>query len=586
MDERRDLKRLLRYALPHKKLVTIAFLLLFGATAAEMAGPLIIKYFIDEYLVKQSFPQETIIFLFSLYMVLHILKVILTYFRALSFQSLAFQIVQEIRVHVYESVQKLSMKYFDRTPIGSIVSRITNDTEAIKEFYVSVLSTFLQNGVFLIGLFGTMFILDYRLALACLVIVPIIYWIMYIYRQKSKIYYHRMRSQLSALNARINESVQGMTIIQLFRQQKRMREEFEEINEKHYEAGMKNLKLDSLLLRPAIDLVYIFAIIIVITYFGWDTNTAVEVGVLFAFVNLLDRFFEPINEMMQKLALYQQALVASNRVFEMMDEQELSPSKVGKDHPHIEVGTIEFKDVSFSYDGVRPILKNISFRVEQGQTVAFVGHTGSGKSTIMNLLLRFYEPASGTILLDETEMMTYDEAEIRQKMGLVLQDPFVFTGTIRDNIVMYEKGISDEKMIEAAKFVQAHEFIQQLDGGYDAEMKERGATLSSGQKQLITFARTMVKEPKILVLDEATATVDTETEEHIQTALSAMRKGRTTLIIAHRLSTIQDADCIFVLHDGQIVERGTHQELLQQMGRYYNMYLLQNNKTSAETLSY
>ncbi|MXR24464.1 ABC transporter ATP-binding protein [Bacillus anthracis] len=580
-----DLRRLLSYMKPYKGLLALAFLFLVGATVTEMMGPFLIKQFLDEHLVPRNFDQSALVTLFVVYIVAHLLKVLFTYLDLLYFQNIAFKIVQDMRVEVYEHVQKLSLSFFDRTPIGTLVSRITNDTEAIKDFYVSVLSTFVKNIVFLIGILVAMFLLNVKLALFSLVLIPIMFAIMVLYRRKSAAFYLEVRNQLSVLNAKLNESIQGMNIVQVFRQEKRMRKEFEEVNNKHYSAGRRTLKLDALLLRPATDLVHIVAIALVLGLFGIDAlKSPVEVGVLYAFVNYIHRFFQPVNEMMMKLSFFQQALVSSSRVFHLMDEKDLAPVQKGDGNPQVINGEIEFKNVTFSYDGKRDVLKNVSFHVKQGQTVAFVGHTGSGKSTIMNLLMRFYNIKSGNIVIDGVDLEKFEEQEIRKKIGLVLQDAFLFAGNVKQNIRMYNEEITDEEVKEAAQFVQANTFIEKLPEQYETEVVERGAAFSSGQRQLIAFARTIATNPKVLVLDEATANIDTETEDAIQTALQQMRKGRTTIAIAHRLSTIQDADQIFVMHDGEIVERGTHQELLSEQGLYYNMYLLQNKGSLQKAL--
>ncbi|QIW21751.1 ABC transporter ATP-binding protein [Bacillus thuringiensis] len=580
-----DLSRLLSYMKPYKGLLSLAFIFLVGATVTEMMGPFLIKQFLDEYLVPRNFDQSALVTLFVVYLIAHLLKVLFTYLDLLYFQNIAFKIVQDMRVEVYDHVQKLSLSFFDRTPIGTLVSRITNDTEAIKDFYVSVLSTFVKNVVFLIGILVAMFLLNVKLALFSLVLIPIMFAIMVLYRRKSAAFYLEVRNQLSVLNAKLNESIQGMNIVQVFRQEKRMRKEFEEVNNKHYSAGRRTLKLDALLLRPATDLVHIVAIALVLGLFGIDAlKSPVEVGVLYAFVNYIHRFFQPVNEMMMKLSFFQQALVSSSRVFHLMDENDLAPVQKGDGNPQVVNGEIEFKNVTFSYDGKRDVLKNVSFHVKQGQTVAFVGHTGSGKSTIMNLLMRFYNIKSGNIVIDGVDLEKFEEREIRKKIGLVLQDAFLFAGNVKQNIRMYNEEITDEEVKEAAQFVQANTFIEKLPEQYETEVVERGAAFSSGQRQLIAFARTIATNPKVLVLDEATANIDTETEDAIQTALQQMRKGRTTIAIAHRLSTIQDADQIFVMHDGEIVERGTHQELLSEQGLYYNMYLLQNKGNLQKTL--
>jgi ATP-binding cassette, subfamily B, multidrug efflux pump len=576
--QRKILFRLMRYTKPHKKKIFTAFFLLLLTTIGDVLGPIIIKVFIDDFLTPREFPYGPLVALASAYLIIQIGNVLISYFQLLKFQEIALKIIQQLRVDVFTKVQSLGMKYFDKTPAGSIVSRVTNDTEAIKDMFVSVMVSFIQGAFLLTGIFIAMFVLNSKLALFCLFILPLIFSIMVLYRKYSSIFYLDMRERLSELNAKLSESLQGMSIIQVFRQEQRLRNEFGEINEKHYLAGMKNIKVDGLLLRPAIDLVYVAALIVVLSFFGITSfNQPIEIGVLYAFVNYLDRFFEPVNQIMMRLSLFQQAIVASSRVFALLDEEEVSPPQLVKDVDNrIEEGQITFNDVSFSYDGKKEVLKNISFTANPGETVALVGHTGSGKSSIINILMRFYDYSSGEILIDGKSLKTFPMNDLRKKMGLVLQDPFLFYGTIKDNIKLHNEDMSDVEVLEAARFVQADEFIEKLEGGYSSKVVERGATLSSGQRQLIAFARTIATKPKVLILDEATANIDTETEEAIQTALTRMRKDRTTIAIAHRLSTIQDADLILVLHQGEVAERGTHQELLLKKGIYYKMFLLQN----------
>ncbi|MCA1036589.1 ABC transporter ATP-binding protein [Bacillus infantis] len=575
-EQRTVLYRLLAYTKPHKATLILAFSLLLLTTIGDIMGPILVKIFIDDYLTPRNLAFEPLFLLGAGYIGIQVMNVLISYFQLLKFQEIALKIIQQLRIDVFSKVQSLGLKYFDQTPAGSIVSRVTNDTEAIKDMFVSVLVIFIQSGFLLIGIFIAMFALNVQLALFCLVILPIIFMIMQMYRKYSSRFYQDMRERLSQLNAKLSESLQGMGIIQVFRQEKRLRKEFADINQKHYDAGMRNIKVDGLLLRPAIDLVYTLALVIVLGFFGITSfSNPIEVGVLFAFVSYLDRFFEPVNNMMQRLSMYQQAIIAGSRVFRLLDEEELAPAQK-EEKLSIGDGQIEFKDVSFSYDGKRDVLKNISFTAKPGETVALVGHTGSGKSSIINLMMRFYEFSRGDILIDGQSIKSYPREELREKLGLVLQDPFLFYGTVKDNIRLHDTEMTDKEIEEAAQFVQAHTFIEKLDDRYDHKVVERGSTFSSGQRQLIAFARTIAANPKILVLDEATANIDTETEEAIQTALEKMRKGRTTIAIAHRLSTIQDAELILVLHQGEIVERGTHQELLALKGLYHKMYLLQN----------
>lgn len=569
-------KRLLVYLIPHKKMLSVAMLLLILTVLGDVLGPLIIKTFIDGYLTPGNFPTGPVTGLALGYLFIQVSNVIISYFQLLKFQEAALKIIQQMRIDVFSKVQSLGMRYFDRTPAGGIVSRVTNDTEAIKEMFVTVLIGFIQSIFLIIGVYIAMFFLNVRLALITLILLPILFWIMYIYRKYSSIFYQDLRERLGQLNAKISESVQGMGMIQAFSQEGRMQDEFNEINEKHWKAGKRNIKIDGLLLRPAIDLVYTLALIMLLSYFGITSfNSTIEVGVIYAFVTYIDRFFEPINQVMQRLSIFQQAIVAASRVFDLLDETDEAPAQKGA-AAEIAEGRIEFRNVSFSYDGKAEVLKNISFTAEPGQTVALVGHTGSGKSSIINLLMRFYDYENGHILIDGVDVKEYRASELRRKMGLVLQDPFLFYGTIESNIRLFNQDMPFSEIRAATEFVQADKFIAQLPDGYDHKVTERGSTFSSGQRQLLAFARTMAADPKILVLDEATANIDTETEVAIQTSLEKMRKGRTTIAIAHRLSTIQDAELILVLHQGEIVEQGTHQQLLAARGLYHKMYLLQN----------
>lgn len=569
-------KRLVGYLRKHTKALLFAFLLLVLATAADVVGPIIIKHFIDDYLTPRIFDASMLVLMGGGYLVLITISVVLHYFQFLNFSKIAQWIIQQIRIDVFGKVHSLGLTFFDRTPAGSLVSRITNDTESIKELYVSVLSTFVQNIVFLIGIFISMFFLNVQLAFVMLALIPILLILMQVYRRLSSRLFHITRSYLSKINARLSESISGMNIIQAMRQEKRMRKEFEETNQSHFIAYLKQIKLNSYLVRPMVDLLYLLSLITVLGFFGFKSfNSIVEIGVLYAFINYLDRFFEPVNEMMFRLTAFQQAIVAAERVFGLMDDERLAPVKEGERDVAVGDGLVEFDNVTFSYDGKTDVLKNISFTAKPGETVALVGQTGSGKSSIINLLLRFYAVNKGEIRIDGASLREYEDGELRRKLGLVLQDPFLFVGDVKHNIRLHNAEIDDERVRAAAEFVQADTFIHKLPHGYEEPVVERGATFSSGQRQLLSFARTMAFNPKILVLDEATASVDTETEEAIQVALEKMRKGRTTIAIAHRLSTVQDADQILVLHLGEIVERGTHQQLLAQKGLYHKMYLLQ-----------
>ncbi len=574
------IRRLLSYLRPHYKALTVTSLILILATFADVIGPILVKLFLDRHLVPRSFDPQSLWMLGGGYLGLHILSVGLHYYQLVSFNQIALKVIQELRVDVFHHVQRLNLVVFDKTPTGALVSRITNDTEAIKELFVGVLAALVQNLFFLIGIFIAMFSLDVRLATFCLALLPVILGLMYVYRRISTKVYRTMRKQLGGLNAKLNESIQGMNIVQAMRQEKRFREEFAEINDAYYRSAITNIRLESLFVRPAVDLIYTFALILILNFFGIQSLYGpIQIGVLYAFINYLDRFFEPVNMMMQRLSQFQQSLVAAERVFELLDDDRLTMEVKTAEFPSITNGQIEFRNVSFSYDsssdGSSDVLREIDFTAYPGQTVALVGHTGSGKSTVANLLMRFYPITRGEILIDGVSLSEFTDDELRSRVGLVAQDPFLFVGNITKNISLSRFTLNEKEVSEAAAFVQADEFILKLPQGFKEPIGERGATLSSGQRQLICFARTMAGKPKILVLDEATASVDTETEEAIQTALKKMRQGRTTIAIAHRLSTIQDADLILVLHSGKIVERGTHVELLLKQGLYHKMFLMQ-----------
>ncbi|MGE7021703.1 ABC transporter ATP-binding protein [Solibacillus cecembensis] len=575
-EQRVILRHLFHYLQPHKKLLIIALLLLVLTVIGDLVGPYLIKVYIDDYLTPRHFDMNPVMILAVSYFTIQVLNIVITYYQMLKFQELALKVIQQLRIDVFSKIHKLGMRYFDQVPAGSIVSRATNDTEAIKDMFVSVLISFVQAAFLIVGVYIIMFIMNAKLAFAMLLLLPVIIYIIYIYRKMSAVVYMKMREKLGELNARLAESLSGMSIVQVFRQEDRFNDDFDKTNEEHFQAMMANTKMNSLLLRPIIDLVYFTAIVILLFYFGWTSfETAVEVGVVYAFITYMNRFFDPINQMMERLALFQQAIVAASRVFSLLDNEELEPAQ--KNDPiNVSNGQIEFKDISFSYDGKQDVLKNISFTVNPGETVALVGHTGSGKSSIINLLMRFYEFERGDILIDGASIKNYPQEELRDNVGLVLQDPFLFYGTVASNIRLFNDELTLEDVKDASEFVQANDFIEALPDGYSNKVTERGSTFSSGQRQLIAFARTIATNPKVLVLDEATAAIDTETEVGIQHSLEKMRKGRTTIAIAHRLSTIKDAEQILVLHKGEIVERGTHQQLIAQKGLYEKMYLLQN----------
>ncbi|MCK1160211.1 ABC transporter ATP-binding protein/permease [Streptococcus uberis] len=564
-------KRLMSYLKPYKWLTAAALSLLLLTTVVKSYIPLVASYFIDHYLDHMN---QTAFLILIAYYGLYLLQSFIQYFGNLCFAKVSYSIVRDIRRDAFANMERLGMSYFDKTPAGSIVSRITNDTEAISEMFSGLLSNFISAiFIFTVTLY-TMLTLDVKLTAIILIFLPFIFILVNAYRKKSVQVIAKTRSLLSDINAKLAESIEGIRIIQAFGQEERLKDEFELINEEHLTYANKSVALDSLFLRPAMSLLKLLAYAVLMTYFGFKgMQGGLTAGIMYAFIQYINRLFDPLIEVTQNFSTLQTSMVSAGRVFKLIDEEIYEPAQDGQ-VMEVEQGDIEFKNVSFSYDGKQKILDQISFKVNKGGTIAFVGSTGSGKSSIINVFMRFYEFQEGQVLIDGIDIRRYSQEALRQSIGLVLQDPFLYHGTIASNIRMYQD-ISDQEVKAAAEFVDADQFIQKLPNQYDAKVTERGSSFSTGQRQLLAFARTVASKPKILILDEATANIDSATEEIVQRSLAKMRQGRTTIAIAHRLSTIQDANCIYVLDKGKIIESGRHEELLEKQGTYYKMYQLQ-----------
>lgn len=569
------LKRTFKFARPFAATFFFAVIFSIALAVINVYMPQILQYFMDHYLQTKSATMRILYLFAGLYFATSIIKAFIWFGQWYLYAVASIKTLNRIRVILFEKLQQLGIRYFDQTPAGSIVSRVTNDTETLYDFW-NVFMMVLTGILSLVSSFVAMYALDKKIALVNLAFLPLLILIIVTYQRLSSKIYRQMRERLSELNTKLNEYISGMHIIQQFRQENRLKKSFEKTNTEYLRTRYAMIKTNTLLLAPIINFLYAIGLSISLTMFGFQaTHTVLEVGMIYAFTTYVQNFFRPMTQVMDSLSTYTDGLVAASRILKLMDTQELIPEQKNLEDAKITRGKIEFKHVSFSYDGKNQVLKDISFVADENQTVALVGHTGSGKSSIINVLMRFYEFEEGQILIDGRDIRDYTYKELREKIGLVLQDPFMFYGTIADNIRLLNPDITDEEIIHAAKFVQADQFIEELDGDYQAKVIEKGAAYSSGQRQLISFARTVVTNPKILILDEATANIDTETESHIQQGLQNMRQNRTTIAIAHRLSTIRDADLILVLDKGRIVERGNHEELLAKNGLYAQMYALQ-----------
>ncbi|ABY95148.1 MULTISPECIES: ABC transporter ATP-binding protein [Thermoanaerobacter] len=573
------MKRLLTYAKPYWLYIFIAAVSILLVTASNLLRPYLVQKAIDNYINNPNIPKAEAIngvtHIGILYLIIITVAFIINYGQIYLIQYTGQKIIFNLRQQIFEHLQSLSLSFFDKNPVGRLVTRVTNDTDTLNEMYTSVIAN-LFNDIFIIfGIIIAMVSYNVKLALISLSTTPLIIVGMYIYRKLASQAYRLVRVRLARINAFLSEHISGMKIVQLFVTEHKKSKEFEKINKDYYDANMRQLTIFAIF-RPSMDVIYSLTLALLIWYGGKDIiSHKIEFGVLYAFVNYLQQLFQPIFDISEKYDILQSAMASAERIFILLDTKE--QIKDPKEPIPLEdiQGKIEFKNVWFSYNGKDWVLKDVSFVVNPGETVAFVGATGAGKSSIISLLSRFYDIQKGEILIDGIDIRKVRQQDLRKHIGVVLQDVFLFTGDIKSNIRLNNKNITDNDIYMVAKYVNAHHFIKKLPESYESKVTERGSTLSAGQRQLLAFARALAFNPKILVLDEATANIDTETEMLIQDALKKLTKGRTTIAIAHRLSTIQHADKIIVLHKGRIREMGTHNELLQKKGLYYNLYMLQ-----------
>lgn len=565
------LKRLLAYGSPWRKPLSVAVLLLWIAAIAEVSGPLLISYFIDNMVAKSYLPLGLVAGLGVAYVGLQLAAAGLHYAQSLLFNRAAVGVVQQLRTDVMDAALRLPLSEFDIQPVGQVISRVTNDTEVIRDLYVTVVATVLRSAALIGAMLVAMFSLDWRMALVAITIFPAVLIVMIIYQRYSTPIVRRVRAYLADINDGFNEVINGMSVIQQFRQQARFGERMGEASRSHYMARMQTLRLDGFLLRPLLSLFSALVLCGLLMLFGLSSSGTIEVGVLYAFISYLGRLNEPLIELTTQQSMLQQAVVAGERVFELMDRPRQA---YGHDERPLQSGAIAFDNVSFAYRDDRLVLQDITLDVPSRGFVALVGHTGSGKSTLASLLMGYYPVTQGEIRLDGRPLASLSHNVLRKGVAMVQQDPVVLADTFYANVTL-GRDYSQEQVWEVLEKVQLADLARGFSDGINTRLGEQGNNLSVGQKQLLALARVLIETPQVLILDEATASIDSGTEQAIQQALAAVRDHTTLVVIAHRLSTIVDADTILVLHRGQAVERGTHRELLEAKGRYWQMYQLQ-----------
>lgn len=565
------LKRLLAYGSPWRKPLALAVMLLWIAAIAEVSGPLLISYFIDNMVAKSDLPLGLVAGLGVAYVGLQLAAAGLHYAQSLLFNRAAVGVVQKLRTDVMDAALRQPLSEFDIQPVGQVISRVTNDTEVIRDLYVTVVATVLRSAALIGAMLVAMFSLDWRMALVAITIFPAVLIVMVIYQRYSTPIVRRVRTYLADINDGFNEVINGMSVIQQFRQQARFGERMGEASRSHYMARMQTLRLDGFLLRPLLSLFSALVLCGLLMLFGLSAGGTIEVGVLYAFISYLGRLNEPLIELTTQQSMLQQAVVAGERVFELMDRPRQT---YGEDTTPLQSGAITFDHVSFAYREDRLVLQDITLDVPSRGFVALVGHTGSGKSTLASLLMGYYPLTKGEIRLDGRPLASLSHSVLRKGVAMVQQDPVVLADTFYANVTL-GRDYTQEQVWAVLEKVQLAELARGFSDGINTRLGEQGNNLSVGQKQLLALARVLIETPQVLILDEATASIDSGTEQAIQQALAAVRDHTTLVVIAHRLSTIVDADTILVLHRGQAVERGTHRALLEAKGRYWQMYQLQ-----------
>ncbi|HEX7176959.1 MAG TPA: ABC transporter ATP-binding protein [Pyrinomonadaceae bacterium] len=578
--DRAHSRRLLRYLRPYRRLIIPALLLTLLANGLGVIQPKFFQWAIDWYIVPGNLSGLGLI-AFA-FLAVKVLQLFVSYLQTVFLQSVGQHVMYDLRSELYRKLQRQEVAYFDRNPVGRVMTRLTSDVDALNELFTSGVIEGLGDVVTIFAIVGFMLWMDWRLTLVALVTVPLLFAATVWFRKHARNGYDLVRTRLARINAFLQEHLSGAAVVQLFNRERKSFTQFHDVNDDHRRAHIETIFYYSVFF-PLVDLIGALGVALIIWYGGWRVmgastspgEQALTIGALVAFIQYSQQLFQPIRDISDKYNVLQSAIVASHRIFKTLDlpvavTTPNAPKKTGRAQ-----GRVEFRNVWFAYKEEDWVLKDVSFAVEPGQSIALVGHTGSGKTTITNLLMRFYDVQRGQVLLDGVDVREWDLKHLRENFAVVLQDVFLFSGTVEGNIRLGREEIAAERVEWAAREVRAHDFISRLPGGYKSEVRERGAGLSVGQKQLVSFARALAFDPAILILDEATSSIDTETEQLIQQAVERVLRDRTSLVVAHRLSTVQRADRIVVLHHGEIREQGTHQELLTLRGLYWRLYKLQ-----------
>ena len=565
--------RLIAYMKPYAHWVIFALLLVLGLTAFDLYRPMLVGDAIDTFGANGDY--DVIIATAIKYAVVLALSFAFNIAQTWILQKTGQNIILQMRKDLYRHIQSLGSRYFDITPVGKLVTRVTNDVEALNEMYSGILVQLFRNIVKIVGLAGVMLVLDVRLAAISFVLMPLVIGLTVLCQKIARNIYRLYRTRLTDINTFLSEHLSGMKIIQIFGRQERKFEEFHDKNTKLYKAFYREMLMYAVF-RPLIYILSILSLMIVLWFGSRNVfDEIISVGTLYIFSNYIRSFFDPIQELAEQFSTLQSSIASAEKIFTVMDEDEFIPEVENPKQPDKITGKIEFDHVWFAYDGKNYVLKDVSFVINPGEKVAFVGATGAGKSSILNLIGRYYDIQKGHIYIDGIDIRQLSKKQLRSAIGQMQQDVFIFEGDVAYNIRLNDDDFTDAQVKAAAEYVNASHFIEKLPQGYNEPVTERGATFSAGERQLLSFARTLAHNPSILVMDEATANIDTETEILIQEALERLMDGRTTIMVAHRLSTIQHADCIMVMHKGRICERGTHRELLEQDGIYRKLYELQ-----------